>query len=384
VAATKAILDTCRRKRRLTRALLAGAALAAIGAAAAPAASGAVPRGFYGTVPGTTLGRGDFNRMGRARVGSLRLLFFWPSIQPRHHGPLHWRSFDAAVASAALQHISILPTLVGTPPYEAKRCGVPNCTGHISFRTKGQRRDWQAFVRAAVRRYGRDGGFWAANQSLPYEPITRWQIWNEQNNPSEGNPASLYAKLLKSADKPIHAADPKAQTVLGGMFGNPPRGGNKTTAWGYLTGLYGAGAGKNFDAAALHPYSRTMSGIRAQIKRMRRVLRRHHDGNRRILITEIGWGSSRKHHAGTGSRGAVFNVTPKQQKRKLARSFGLLTNNRRTWRIGGVYWFEWKDPRHPPAGLCAFCYSSGLYKADGKTAKPALSAYKRFTRKTRG
>jgi hypothetical protein len=83
-------------------------------------------------------------------------------------------------------------------------------------------------------------------------------------------------------------------------------------------------------------------------------------------------------------RGAVFNVSPRRQKRNLARSFGLLTNHRRRWRIGGVYWFQWQDPKHPPPGLCAFCYSSGLYKADGETAKPALSAYERFTGKARG
>ena len=88
--------------------------------------------------------------------------------------------------------------------------------------------------------------------------------------------------------------------------------------------------------------------------------------------------------SGTGSRGQAFVVSPKEQKKKLAKSFGLLTEHRRKWRIGGVFWYGWKDPKHAPPGLCAFCYSSGLYKANGETSKPALSAYKRFTRKTRG
>jgi hypothetical protein len=385
LATTNAIFGIRRRGRRVTWLLLILASGLAVAAVAAPAASARVPRSFYGTVAATPLTQSDFNRMDGAGVGTLRLEFNWPAIQPKHRGPLNWGGIDKAVAAAAWRGISVLPVLIGTPRYEAHRCKSHDCgSGHIRFKTRSQRRDWQAFVRAAVRRYGRNGDFWSANKPyFPYEPITRWQIWNEQNNPTERDPAGLYAKLLKSADKTIHAIDSRAQTVLGGMFGTPP-GGTKTTAWSYLGSLYKAGAGKHFDAVALHPYSPTISGIRTQIKRMRRVLRRHHDSSRQILVTEIGWGSSRTRHADTGLRGAVFNVSARQQKRKLARSFGLLTNNRRSWRIGGVYWFQWRDPRHPPPGLCAFCYSAGLYRADGKTAKPALSAFKRFTRNTRG
>jgi polysaccharide biosynthesis protein PslG len=342
-----------------------------------------VPRSFYGTVAATPLTQSDFDRMGDARVGSLRLGVYWPTVQPEHRGPLNWGGIDQAVAAAGREHILVLPILYGTPAYEANGCTRHSCSAHIRFKTKAQRRDWQAFVTAAVRRYGPNGDFWSANPGVPYEPITRWQIWNEQNNPGQRNPAGRYATLLKSADRTIHAVDPRAQTVLGGMLGTP-RGGRRRTAWNYLGRLYKAGAGQHFDAAALHPYSRAIPRIRTQIKRMRRVLRHHHDGDRQILITEIGWGSSRKRHPGTNARGAVFNVNPKQQRRNLARSFDLLTNNRRSWRIGGVYWFQWKDPKDPPPGLCAFCYSAGLYRADGETAKPALSAYERFTRKTRG
>jgi hypothetical protein len=383
LAITNAIFDIRRRGRRLTRLLLVAASLLAVAAVAAPPASASVPRSFYGIVAGTPLTQSDFSRMGDARVGSLRLGFIWPAIQPEHGGPLDWGGIDQAVAAAAREHLSVLPILVGTPAYEASGCTRHSCSVHIRLKTESQRRDWEAFATAAVRRYGRNGDFWSANPGVPYEPIVRWEIWNEQNNPGQRNPARLYARLLKSADSAIHAVDAKAEIVIGGMLGIP-RGGRRRTAWRYLGRLCEAGAGRHFDAVALHPYSRTISGIRTQIKRMRRVLKRHHDGDRQILVTELGWGSSRKRYPGTRSRGAVFNVSPKQQKRKLARSFGLLTSNRRTWRIGGVYWFQWKDPTDPPAGLCAFCYSSGLYKADGTTAKPALAAYERFTRRARG
>jgi hypothetical protein len=380
---TNAIFDIRRRSRWATLGLFATSSLLAIAVVTAPAASARVPRGFYGIVEGTPLTHADFNRMGNARVGSLRVQFYWPSIQPKHRGPLNWGFIDQKIAEAARQHISILPILVGTPAYEANGCVSQTCSRRIRVGTKSKRQDWQAFVKAAVRRYGRNGDFWRANPSLPYGPITRWQIWNEQNNPKQHNPAKVYAKLLTASDKAIRGVDAKARIMLGGMFGTP-KGGKSSRAWSYLSALYKAGAGKHFDAVALHPYSPTISGIGKQIKRIRRVLKRHHDAKRPTFITEIGWGSSRKRHAGTGSRGAAFNVGPEQQKRKLTQSFGLLTSNRRTWRIGGVYWYQWKDPKNAPPGLCAFCYSAGLYKADGRTAKPALSGYKRFTRKTRG
>jgi hypothetical protein len=384
LATTKAIFGIrTRRGGRARRALLATTLLLAIGLATAAPAGAAVPRAFYGIMPGTALTQGDFKRMANARVGSLRVGLFWPGIQPKHHGPLNWASTDALVASAARKRISVLPILLGTPRYEADGCGSQACSRRIRIKSKSQRQDWQAFVKAAVQRYGHNGGFWQANSYLPYEPISRWQIWNEENSPKQHNSAKVYAKLLTASDKAVHAVDAHGKIMLGGMPGTP-KGGKSATAWGYLARLYKAGAGKHFDAVALHPYSATIAGIRKQVKRIRRVLKRRHDANKATFITEIGWGSSRKRHAGTGSRGAAFNVGPKQQKRKLAQSFGLLTGHRRGWRIGGVYWYQWKDPRHAPAGLCAFCYSSGLYKADGKRAKPALSAYKRFTRKTRG
>jgi hypothetical protein len=140
---------------------------------------------------------------------------------------------------------------------------------------------------------------------------------------------------------------------------------------------------RDFDAVALHPYARNLAGIAYQVRRVRAVLDGNGDGAKPIFVDEIGWGSGAgTHYPGTGSRGQVFVVSPRQQKRNLIASFRLLTNHRNTWHIEGVYWYGWKDPLNPPPGLCAFCYSSGLYEANGKTPKPALAAFERFTGRT--
>jgi hypothetical protein len=344
-----------------------------------------VPHDFYGIVAASVLDQQDFSRMSAAGVGSLRVGISWPSIQLSRNGPYSWSASDQLVAEAARAHIPLLVVLDGTPSFEADGCSTGRCSSHIEIDSAQKRSAWKAYVRAVVQRYGRHGDFWGALPDLPYDPVTKWQIWNEQNNPNEGNPANVYAGLLRLSKQAVSSVDPKAEIITGGMFGTPKgsqRGG--VTAWSYLRLMYRAGAAKDFDAVALHPYAPGNSGLSYQIKKIRGVMSANHDPSAPILITEIGWGSSTKVHPGTGSRGAVLNVSPEQQKANLTRSYNLLTSHRKSWRIGGIYWYTWEDPKNPPPGLCAFCYSSGLYAANGKTAKPALSAFEKFTGQATG
>jgi hypothetical protein len=370
-----------RLRLRVGAPLIAVVCLVAACATAGPAAAGGVPKNFYGVVPISTLDSGDFARMGAARVGSLRIQMLWPFIQSARNGPFDWSSTDPLVAGAASQHISLLPTLLGTPNFV-----LPGTSfSRIQVGTQTQRNEWKSFVRAVVQRYGPHGAFWKLHPELPYDPVTRWQIWNEQNNPIQKNGPKAYAKLLKLSDQAISSVDKKGQVITGGMFGSPPHKKHQkgVTAWSYLDLLYKHGVGKHLDGVGLHPYAKDIPALKAPIKKIRGVLKRHHRGSVKLLITEIGWGSSKKVHPGTGSRGAVFNVGVKKQKENLTKSFKVLTKHRKGWKIGGVFWFDWKDPAGAPPGLCAFCYSSGLYEGDGTTPKPALSAYKHFTRKTR-
>jgi hypothetical protein len=372
--------DPRRRVRFLVASLTLACVLTACGLGIGPA-FGAIPRAFYGTVPNTGLDPGDFDRMAAARVGSLRIGINWPDVQASRNGPFNFGGVDQLIGQAASHHIRVLATLFQTPPFETNGCTSVFCLRHISIGTQAKRNDWKAFVKAAVSRYGRHGDFWTARPDLPYEPVTRWQIWNEQNNPNQKNRPKLYAKLLKITHRAFKSSrDPKAKIVTGGMFGTPPNG---PTAWGYVRGLYKHRIGKRLDGVSIHPYAPNLAGLRRQVKNVRKVLKRHHHASVRTLITEIGWGSSRKRYPGTGSRGAAFNVGPKKQKRNLNRSFKLLTSHRKRWKLGGIFWFSWKDPLNPPAGLCAFCYSSGLYHADGTTPKQALEAYEKFTRRTK-
>jgi hypothetical protein len=352
--------------------------------------SAAVPRTFYGVVPETTLTDGDYAGMAADRVGGLRFQMFWPQIEPLEpvlgiHA-YEWSATDAIVKGAVENGIQPLPVVFGTPSYLSDCAGGGRrCQVKIPVKTAPQRAAWTQFVREAVERYGPEPAmtspklvknFWFLNPTLPYEPIRTWQIWNEQNNLNVRAAVKGYMRLLKLTRGAMSVDDPGAKLMLGGMFGTPSDSTARTdTSWGFLSGLYKAGAKPFFDSVALHPYSPNLKGISYQIKRIRKVMDANGDRSAKIYVTELGWGSG-------GDTGAHELVkTPTQQKRLLAKSFSMLRDHRGGWGIGGLYWFSWEDPP-PGTGLCGFCYSSGLYHHDG-VAKPALDAYRGFTAATK-
>ncbi len=364
--------------RRLRIAAIAASLVALAGTSSA---SAAVPRDFYGIVQFAPLDSGDFARMGTAKVGTLRFQILWGAVQHSRGEAFNFAPYDGLVGQAASQGVEVLPVLFGTPTFESG-CSSVFCQRHI-VTSKKALNDWKAFVHAAAERYGAHGSFWQQFPSIPYHPVVNWQFWNEQNSTSQKNSPKAYTKLVKSGDAGLRSADKKGKVMLGGMFGTPPNA-PKNDAWTYLSSMYKAGAKSHFDSVALHPYAVKPPQVKEPIEKMRAAMKKGHDAKKKLYITEIGWGSSKKKHPGTGGRGALFNVNPKKQKQYLKASFKTLTSHRKSWKIGGVDWFTWKDPTNPPDGLCAFCYSAGLFEAGGTKAKPSFGAFKSFSKKTRG
>ncbi|MGH2987529.1 MAG: hypothetical protein ACRDLO_12695, partial [Solirubrobacterales bacterium] len=150
---------------------------------ASPAA--AEPRSFWGVSSQTGLGAADLARMGEARVGTLRALLHWATVEPAP-GARDWSAIDAIVAEAAANEISVLPFLYGTPDWVAQGLDRRRCAGDCAVyppRSDAALLSWRRFVGDAVRRYGRGGEFWAQHPTLSRRPIFAWQIWNEQNSP---------------------------------------------------------------------------------------------------------------------------------------------------------------------------------------------------------
>jgi hypothetical protein len=341
--------------------------LAAFALLALPAAAGAsvAPPSYAGITPQGTDTAKDFALMRSSGVTSVRLPMFWNQIQPENRfvAPPDFDGFDREVRLAAQHDIRVFPFVLQTPEWVAPD---PRT---LPVQTPWERWAWSAFLRDAADRYGPGGSFWRENPELPYMPVREWEIWNEENIITFARPVDphRYARLLRLSGSVLHAADPGAKVIVGGLFGRPLQVPPNVPSGAFLQGIYRTRPiKKSFEGVALHPYVADARAMRGQIRNLRRIMGAHHDGRTDIYMTELGWGSaSFESRWERGLRG---------QARELNQAMAMLVANRRSWRIGGVWWFSWRDLR----GNCQFCDSAGLLTEDGE-AKPAWYQFNAWT-----
>ncbi len=371
------------RLRRSTG-LVAILATAAAIAGAEPAMASSDP-GFYGVYyqPQANQAK-DVRMMAQANIRRARTVLRWATVEPRQ-GSFDWSEYDERIGDMAAHGIKVLPILYGSPAWAEGAGTKPPLSSDAS------RQGWENFVRAAVKRYGPGGRYWTTSYLVQHpgkapEPITDWQVWNEENlqhyfstDRNRHGPATdkdkrrrirKYAELLRLTHGAIKSVDPSASVVLGGLVGNGKPSGSMN-AWGFLGRLYQKrGIKKQFDVAAIHPYATTTRYMTRWLRKFRQVMTKHRDRKTPVWVTEIGWGSAPPDRYG-------FNVGPKGQKRMLTKAFKVLHRRRHKLGVGRVYWFELRDPKKGNP-RCSFCGSSGLLKSNFEK-KPAWRAFKRFT-----
>ena len=342
-------------------AVAAAVVIAANGASVRSAASKAP---FYGVGLSTPASSLDYARMASGGVRTARFVVDWRQIQPHPGSRYDWREPDRYIRGLAKHGIEPVPLLFATPFWVAR-----NYIRAPVFSARAKQA-WRALVHAAAARFGPGGTFWSRNPTIPYDPVRYWQIWNEQNSPDFWAPkpsATQYAELLKISAGALHAADPGAQVVLGGMFeGNVSYG--ATLSWQYLTQLYRAGAARYFDVVGVHPYSPKISSYEFQIRKLAAAIRRSGHRGTPIWIDEIGWGS--------GHGGSPINKGPEGQAQMLRRAVTFAARNRNRLGIQRILWFPWRDSGHTPEA-CAFCDVTGLRRSNG-SAKPAWHVFSRL------
>jgi len=344
--------------------IVAATALAGLLGSGSASARPYVPPGFIGITPQSAANDPDFALMEQAGVKSVRMQLRWSTVErfsPSLIAP-DWSEFDHAVALAAARRLRVFPFVWTTPPWVSPHLELEPSTNRRALSA------WASFLRRAVRRYGRNGSFWWQNPDLPYLPIRRWEIWNEENIVTFGrtNPR-LFARLMRVSGRVIHRADRGAKAIIGGFFGRPLQIPPNVGSGEFLSGIYRAGRVKKFfDGVALHPYVARARAMRGQILNLRRIMRNNHDARTPLYVTELGWGSD-----GFESR---WERGLRGQARELNQAFSMLANHRRSWRIGGVWWFTWADAY----GGCQFCDSAGLMTA-AREAKPAWYRFNAWT-----
>ena len=108
----------------------------------------------------------------------MRLPLYWiagPGASRRPLAEPDWDGFDREVELAAEAGIRIMPFVWGSPEWVAPQ------PIDLPVRSAWQRWGWTKLLREAAERYGPDGSFWEENPDLPFLPIRRWEIWNEEN-----------------------------------------------------------------------------------------------------------------------------------------------------------------------------------------------------------
>ena len=367
------VIDANRRLATTCILLAAIAAATLLSALAAPPASAAVPRSFYGVAPQTTLTPADYERMGRGKVGTLRIPIFWSIINPAAPaGDYDFSTIDPVVTQAASNGIEVLPFLYGTPSWVAEEIENRRCNDCSPFAPTSREglAAWEDFVSAVVARYGRDGSFWVENPTIPKRPIGAWQIWNEQNSRTffaPRNKPKLYAKLLDQASRAVKAEDRRAEIVLGGM---PELAGSKkaTPASRYLASFYRIrGVERDFDGVAIHPYGASLRKVADQAELFRDVIRRARDRKAELWVTELG--------AGSAKGGNPLNRGRSGQAKLLRQTFGYFKKQRNKLNIETVNWFSFMDSA---VSICDWCASSGLFE-QGLKPKPSWRAFVKFT-----
>ena len=368
------------RRRGGLAAAVAAAVSLCVSLGASPAAAAPAPPfpEFYGVSPATQLEPAEASRIGSSGAGTLRLPFYWPSIEPEapgtESGPLpplpgqtteskRWEATDEQVANAAQAGLRVLPFVYGTPGWLSSDPFRPPLDSEDA---RGAYRD---LLGDLVRRYGPNGEFWTANPDVPVMPINAWQISNEPNSRMFWSPAPSppeYADLVQLSSAAIKAVDPGAAVVLAGMFGTPQSG---IAAWDFLEGVYSVpGTAEAFDAYALHPYAPNLRGLEAQVRLARKVVKANGDKRLPLLVTEIGWPTA-------GPEDYNLVKSERAQKRLLAKSFKLFLAERRRWKLERVIWYTWRDNEVQPD--CAVSRYSGLFRANLEP-KPAWGKFARF------
>jgi hypothetical protein len=358
-------------------AVLAIACVAAIASLSTPETAHAAPRSFFGIVPQAVISEEDARYMRAARIGAIRLPIGWESVQPTQYGGYNWEGMDREIATAAQQGLEVLPFLSGVPGWvSGKTTTMPIDSGLA-------REGWKAFVKAAAERYGPGGEFWAehspavAKDGLVIQrprPIRTWQIWNEANFFYFAFPVSpaRYARLLRLTYPAIRSADPEAEVVLAGLFGEPDeRGRRGMSAADFLARLYRQpGIERYFDSVALHPYAFHVEDLEAMVEDVRAVIVENEDPDAGLYITEMGWGSQNDPDI------VAFEQGIHGQVRELRGAYEYMLENRRRLNLKAAYWFTWKDSRL----YCNFCDSVGFFReADSYRPKPAWRAFVKIT-----
>ncbi|MGI8713944.1 MAG: hypothetical protein ACR2NR_12365 [Solirubrobacteraceae bacterium] len=308
-------------------------------------------------------------------VQSIRIAFNWSTAEPYQlwsdvppadaseftnvaGKPFDFQQTDMFVGAAAQRGVTVLPTVLYTPQWDAQdnKHGVD---------TPKLNAPYGAYLSALIGRYGPQGSFWRENPQIPELPIRSWQIWNEENlsyywpQPF----ASSYAGLLRTAHAAIRRADPGAKVVLGALT---------NLAWKSIGQLYRVGGTRNlFDVASINGFTKLPADVILYMRYMRNAMNHFNDRAKPLLATEISWPSA----IGKAHQQFDFDTTEAGQARDIAALLPLIGQSYKSLGLAGFYYDTWMGDENDQS--LAFNYAGLLrFRKGVVSTKPALAAYR--------
>jgi hypothetical protein len=211
---------------------------------------------------------------------------------------------------------------------------------------------WETWVYQVVHRYGYSGEFWAVNPSLPYKPVTAWEVWNEPNL-KENNPGGTavqpenYARFLKRTAAAIQAAQKErsgggTQVLFAGLIstscGVNCVPGSRMSVSEFLQKAHNVSeVGTAFNGLSLHPYSHRsgVPGLQANVNEGRTALTTNFSSGKSLWITELGWALT--------DEGEAVWVSGQQAAENLTGSFSWIKSVAGEKNIQELIWFMYRS-----------------------------------------
>lgn len=354
-----------------------------------------VPFGFFGVVMNPEVGlfssptslNAQMALMARSGVESVRTNFDWEAAEPAP-GQYQFKQIDSIVSTAAQHHLQLLPIVEFTPRWASS-----HPSSAWDEYAPSNPATFASFMTTLVQRYGPHGSFWAANPSIPRDPIRDWQIWNEpEGTKYDWRSApwpNTYTALLKAAYRAVHQADHGAKVVSGAVVALNT---TNLTQWAETRALYRAGFKHYFDILAVNAFTNTNSATASVarslriVKMVRQVMRQHGDGAKPIWVTELTWTAAKGRIPRADYAG--FETTAKGQAQRLADYYTQVAE-KHPYGIQRTFWYTWASPYkvtnefgNPPT----FQYTGLVKWQPGQpfAPLPLLSAYARVAARFEG
>ena len=343
-----------------------------LAAGVATNAQAATPSSFYGLSSQTPLESSEYRPDGHGRG---RHPAHAAQLGGGRPGPAaadyQWGSFDAVVADAARNEIEVLPFLFGTPGWVARDLDGQSCGDCTLYRAARRARRSRPGASSSATPSTATGPTASSGSSIP--SCRRRRSAPGRSGTSRTRRASIarvrtvkgYAKLLDGAATAIRARDPAPTWCSAGWPSWPARR-KAVPGPEYLHELYRrAGARKDFDGVAPHPYGASIEGVGEQVDAFRKEMKRAGDSGAGLWVTEIGWGSA--------NGGNPLNRGKQGQARLLKEAFKYFAKRRGKLNTEVVVWFSWRDSKDK---ICDWCATSGLFTKSLKP-KPSWRAYQK-------